>query len=147
MKSILIATSDAEKMTSLTGLLQKKGYFVIPAGDQDLALAFLDSRVKIDLVIADYQLTDFPALMRAVRRHPPVPPRLIALSGRISVTDYLDAHSSGAFEFFFWPIRSCEFLKIVQAAIPQDTGRPVYAERQHQSDAAGRRRGSDDYFL
>ncbi len=147
MKSILIATADAEKMTSLTGLLQKKGYFVIPAGDLDLALAFLDSRIKIDLVVADFQLTDFPALMGAARHRAPVPSPVIALSERVSVTDYLDALSSGALEFFFWPIRSCDFLKIVQAAVPQDEDRLVASENRYHGAAADKPRGDTDYFL
>jgi DNA-binding response OmpR family regulator len=147
MKSILIATADAEKMNSLTDLLQKRGYFVIPAGDEDLALSFLEYSMHIDAVVADYQLPDFSRLMRAARWRAPVSPRVIAMSGRISVNDYLDALSSGAFEFFFWPIRSCEFLKIVQAALPQEEDRLVVSEHRSHGAAAGRPRGGNDYFL
>ncbi len=147
MKSILIATADAEKMTSLTDLLQKRGYFVIPAGDEDLALSFLEYSMHIDAVVADYHLPDFPRLMRAARWRAPATPRVIAMSERVSVTDYLDAISYGAFEFFFWPIRSCEFLRIVQAAVPQDEDRLVASEHRYDGAAADRPRGGTDYFL
>ncbi len=122
MKSILLATADREHTVSLTGILEKRGDFVIPAGDADLAHAFLQSDLRIDAVIVDHDMEDSREIMDAVRSRA-LPPPVIVLSGRVVVAEYLAAVSAGVFDFFFWPVNPAEFLRVLETALrqtPQD---------------------------
>lgn len=125
MKSILVATADSGHMTSLTGFLQKNGFFVIPAGDAELALAFLRHRTRIDAIVVDYQIKNFSGLMRAVRDYHPAPPPVIAMSAPAAVADYLAALGSGVLEFLFRPICTAEFLRVLTAALESKSRPPA----------------------
>lgn len=146
MKSILIATEKVDHLIILTGLLQKRGYVVIPAVTGDDALTFLRQGVQVDAVIADYEVRNFPGLLTAVRSHGPVPPPLILMHDRVAVSDYLTALNAGAFDFFFWPIRPSEFLRVVEVAVRQDTGESDAATRHQGLFAADTVRSAFDSF-
>lgn len=117
MKSILISTTKTEHLSTLSSLLQKRDYIVIPGIDADTALSFFHQGGKVDAVIADYEMAGFPDLLRTVKMQEPVPPPVIVMSDRVVVSDYLTALSSGAFDFFFWPVRPAEFLRSIDNAV------------------------------
>jgi DNA-binding response OmpR family regulator len=122
MKSILIGTAKTDRLITLANLLQRKGYVVIPAADADGALLLLRQGVTVDAVIADYDISDLPELIRAVRSREPLSPPVIAISDRVAVSDYLAALSLGAFDLVFWPVRPAELVRIVHFAVTQNKG-------------------------
>lgn len=145
MKNILIATAKTEHMITLSNLLRKRGYQVISCGDADFALSLLRQDMKVDAVLADYEMEGFLRLMRAVRSRPGSPP-VIVMSDRVAVSDYLAALSAGAFEFFFWPVRPAELLRIIEAAVRQNADSSA-GELQHEAVVTDRLQGAQDSFL
>ena len=117
MKSILLATANIDRMISLSDFLQKRMYTVIPAGESDLARSFLRQGIPVDAVIADNGMKGFWGILGAARLLGPVPPPIIVMSERVSVTDYLDALNMGAFDFVFLPVPAPAFLRVVDAAM------------------------------
>jgi DNA-binding response OmpR family regulator len=138
MKSIVIATAKTEYLITLTNLLQERGYVVIPAVTVDSALSFLRQGIKVDAVIADYEIRNCSELIRAARPHAPAPPPLILLHDRVAVSDYLTALNAGAFDFFFWPIRPSELLRIVEAAVGHTTAESGAGAQEHNSVRTGK---------
>lgn len=120
MKSILIATSNPDYTAKLGNLLRQNGFQVITGATCGDILSLLRQGTKVDAAIVDYEMADFLVLMRALRSHSPVPPPAIVMNDRVAVSDYLTAVSAGAFDFFYWPIRPSEFLRIVGIALRQN---------------------------
>ncbi len=147
MKNILVVSANTDHVISLTTLLQKKGYVVIPAGESHVALSFLRRSIPIDAVIVDRGMEGYWAVMAAARSRCPLSPPLIVMSERVAITDYLDALSAGAFDFFFWPIRASEFLRIIEVALRRDAGQALSGANGYTPVASGTHQDNLDSFL
>lgn len=132
MRSILVIHSNTDSLITVSSMLRGRGYCVIPKTDGGSALAVIHEGPDIDLIIADYKLTDMDALtfMSSLKRISPVRPPVIFLSDRVDIQDYLTAFSFGAFEFLFQPVDQTEFLRIVRVATER--------EAKENTPAAGR---------
>ncbi len=137
MKSILLATANIDRMISLSDFLQKRMYTVIPAGESDLARSFLRQGVTVDAVIADNGMKGFWGILGAVRLLGPVPPPIIVMSERVSVTGYLDALNMGAFDLVFLPASAPAFLRVVDAAM-EHSSRAAALRNRFPAAAPGR---------
>lgn len=120
MKSIVIATANPDYTAKLGNLLRQNGFQVMTGATCGDILSLLLQGTKIDAAVVDYEIADFLVLMRALRSHTPVPPPAIVMNDRVAVSDYLTAVSAGAFDFFYWPVRPSEFLRIVGIALRQN---------------------------
>ena len=129
MKSILLATANVDRIISLTDLFLNQGYVVIPACDADMALSFFRDNVRPDAVIIDNGMKGFWGILGAVRLVGPVPPPIIVMSERVSVTDYLDALNMGAFDFVFLPVSASAFVRVVDAAMEHSSRSAALRDR------------------
>ena len=120
MKSIVIATANPDYTAKLGNLLRQNGFQVMTGATCGDILSLLLQGTKIDAAVVDYEIADFLVLMRALRSHTPVPPPAIVMNDRVAVSDYLTAVSAGAFDFFYWPVRPSEFLRVVGIALRQN---------------------------
>jgi DNA-binding NtrC family response regulator len=147
MKSVLLATANIDHLISLAGILQESGYLVIPAGSADLARSFLQQGIQVDAVIADNGMKGFWGVMGTVRLQSPVPPPIIVISEQVAVTGYLEALSTGAFDFVFLPVRARELIRIVNAAVGEHATQSGAGGDRNQSVTRGTMPGAVDYFV
>jgi DNA-binding NtrC family response regulator len=118
MNTILLVDDEPEILDSVSEVLRRCGYNVIPRSDGESALSYVNGDNPVDLVISDYLLpgmTGLDILMAIRLRMPDLP--VIFFTGNGTIENYLKAIALGVFEFLNKPVRMKELCRIVEAAL------------------------------
>ncbi|HUI67889.1 MAG TPA: response regulator [Nitrospirota bacterium] len=118
MNTILIVDDEPEILDSVSEVLRKCGYNVIPRSDGESALSYVNGDNPVDLVISDYRLPGITGLdiLMAIRQRTPNLP-VIFFTGNGTIENYLKATALGVFEFLNKPVRMKDLSRIVDAAL------------------------------
>ncbi len=117
MKNILLVGRDINAEAGLHRLLSMAGYKVITETDRNSMLFLLATGTPIDLVIMDDHAAEKNCnkfLWSAKQVAPNVP--VVVMTSRVSVVEYLQALSLGAYEYVHKTVADHEIMRIVQAA-------------------------------
>jgi DNA-binding response OmpR family regulator len=147
-KTILVVDDERKIVTVLKGYLEQAGFFVVTAGDGQLALATF-RHVRPDLVILDLMLPGIDGLdvCRILRRESDVP--IILLTARVEEADRLIGLELGADDYVVKPFSPREVVLRVRAILRRVEGEVAASEvlqaggitldlAAHTATAAGR---------
>lgn len=118
MQTILLIDDDPGVLKSVGDMLERSGYGVITAADGRSAIAALEARDDIDLVITDYRMPgmDGLSLLRRIRERSSDLPVMI-MTGYGDLESYLCAASLGVVRYIGKPIGLRELRQTVRDAV------------------------------
>src|SRR5258708_3888844 len=124
MASVLVVDDDAGIRESATLALQKVGHRTLQASDTASAQQLLREH-RFDVVVSDIYMPgeDGLALLQSIseRRDPP---RVILMTGRVTIETTALAHRAGAFDYLAKPFELSELIERVRAAVAKSEPQP-----------------------
>jgi DNA-binding NtrC family response regulator len=118
--TILLVDDEPAVRTLVKVMLERSGYSVLGAGDGNSAMAVLQERTDIDLVIADYRMPgmDGLALVRQIKERAPQLP-VVIMTGHGDLESYLCAANLGVVRYVGKPIGLRELQQTVRDAVAE----------------------------
>jgi DNA-binding NtrC family response regulator len=120
-KHTILLVDDEPAVRTLVGvMLERSGYGVLGAGDACAAMAMLQERTDIDLVITDYLMPgmDGLALVRRIKERTPDLP-VVIMTGHGDLESYLCATNLGVVRYVGKPIGLRELQRTVRDAVAE----------------------------
>lgn len=120
MHTILLVDDDTGVRKCVGDMLERSGYVILAAEDGGSAMAVLQERNDIDLVIADYRMPgmDGLLLLRRIKEKDSDLP-VIMMTGYGDLESYLCATGLGVVRYIGKPIRLRELQKNVRDAVAE----------------------------
>jgi len=119
--TILVVDDEESIRTSLSYMLQKKGYSVITASDGGEASDILD-KSDIDLVISDIAMPVLDGLELVARIHKQYrPPEILLITGEPSLESATSAVRLGIFDYITKPLNYDALITTVHRALEKKT--------------------------
>lgn len=118
--TILLVDDEATVRTLVGIMLERSGYDVLAAEDGHAAMALLQERHDIDLVIADYRMPgmDGLALVRRIKERSPDLP-VVMMTGYGDLESYLCATGLGVVRYVGKPVGLRELRQTVRDAVSE----------------------------
>ncbi len=118
MKTILLIDDEPQLLNTISEILTRSGYNVIPLPNAESTPSLLREGTRVDLIITDLHLPGMSGfeLISLFRKVMPTVP-VVVLTGHASVESYIQTRSSGVFEYINKPVRASELRHIVRAAL------------------------------
>ena len=118
--TILLVDDEAAVRTLVSAMLERSGYDVLAVADGSAAMAALQERADIDLVIADYRMPgmDGLGLVRRIKERTPDLP-VVMLTGYGDLESYLCATGLGVVRYVGKPVGMRELQKTVRDAVAE----------------------------
>lgn len=122
-EEVLLLDDDATMLSILEGILSGSGYSCVTATSAAEALALVESRPEIAVVLSDILMPDMTGLQFVDRlntlplQHPR--PRVLLLTGQPTVEAAVDALRLGVRDFLVKPIRAPDLIDAVRRALAQ----------------------------
>lgn len=118
--TILLVDDEKAVRTIVSAMLERSGYDVLAVADGSAAMAALQERCDIDLVIADYRMPgmDGLGLVRRIKERTPDLP-VVMLTGYGDLESYLCAAGLGVVRYVGKPVGMRELQKTVRDAVAE----------------------------
>ena len=118
MKHILVVDDEPAMRLALREVLRRKGYNVAEADCGPAALAYLDGRPDVDLILSDVrmpEMTGTELLKRVASRYPAIPFVIMTAFGTIE--DAVEAMRQGARDYIMKPFAGETIVEIIEKAV------------------------------